>query len=201
MNISQYLEVHRFAIKKQFEIIREYHDRYADALRDATFAGERATARAVELAEADADPDEIYTQRDLWNHFQRLQAAHQESVQAKLKLQEVEQHLSGINQLCGLILQSAKQGISTAHRGSGWVKGRDIGTQKLGNVIRQARNQAAHYEENDPSTGVSDCFNKLHTDLGITNDLTINLARHVVFDVLHWYTYDAYHADMVTSFS
>ncbi|RUS44573.1 hypothetical protein [Cohnella sp. AR92] len=201
MDISQYLEYHRFAIEKQFEILEEYQERFAVALRSSTFAGQRATDRAIELAEAEADPDEIYTSRDLWSHYQRMLSAHQASVEAKIKLQELEQHEYGINQICGLILQSAKQGISTVHRGSGWSRGRNIGGEPLANVIRQARNQAFHYEEESPHPGVVSCFSNLHVGCGISNDLSKNLAREVVLDALGWNYYADYHSDMVNNFS
>ncbi|WP_079913054.1 hypothetical protein [Paenibacillus sp. 32352] len=201
MDIRQYLEFHRFAIEKQFDIILEYQKRLVASMKAAGFAEARATDRSLEYMAADLDPDEIFTQRDVWLRFEWMHRAQQESIDSQQRLQQIEQHLGGINQLCGLILQSAKQGISSVYGSTGWGKGRLVGsTESLGNVILQARNQSSHYEEGSPKQRVKDCFAHLHTDFGIPDDLTKNLARHVVFDVLGWHTYNDYHADMVKNF-
>jgi hypothetical protein len=115
MDIRQYLEFHRFAIEKQYEIILEYQKRLKIATQEADVTGAKATDRAVEYVAAEADPDEVFMERDIRLRYDWMLSAHQESVVYRLKLQEIEQHESGINQLCGLILQSAKQGISTVH--------------------------------------------------------------------------------------
>ncbi|GIO38855.1 hypothetical protein J41TS12_37160 [Paenibacillus antibioticophila] len=201
MDIRQYLDFHRFAIEKQFEIILEYQKRLEASVRAAGFAEARANDRSLEYMAADLDPDEIFTQRDVWLRFEWLHRAQQESKASQNRLQEIEQHLSGINQLCGLILQSAKQGVSAVNGSTGWGMGRVVGsTELLGNVILQARNQASHYEEGSPKQRVKDCFAHLHADFGIPDDLTKNLARYVVFDVLGWHSYNAYEADMLGNF-
>ncbi|GIO38841.1 hypothetical protein J41TS12_37020 [Paenibacillus antibioticophila] len=201
MNISEYLALHRFAIEKQFEIVLEYQKRLKDATQAAELAKAEAQDRTVEYIEADADPDEIHTDRDRWVRFEFMNRANLASGAYQQKLIEIEQNLSGINQVCGLILQSAKQGVSAVHQASGWSMGRIVGTtETLGNVIRQARNQASHYEEGRPSQRVQDCFANLHADFNIPNDLTKNLARFVVFDVLGWQTYSQYESDMVANF-
>jgi hypothetical protein len=72
--------------------------------------------------------------------------------------------------------------------------------EPLGNVILQARNQAFHFEEGDPRPKLKACFAHLHADFGIPDDLTQNLARFVVIDVLGWDSYEAYHMDLLSNF-
>lgn len=201
MDIRQYLDFHRFAIEKQFEIIVVYQKRLEVSIREANVAEVRANDGAIEYLAAEADPDEIFMERDIRLRYQWMLRAQQESDTYRHKLQEIEQHVSGINQLCGLILQSAKQGISAVYGNTGWRMGRIVGsTEPLSNVILQARNQSSHYEEGNLKQRVKDCFAHLHADFGIPDDLTKNLARYVVFNVLGWHSYGAYEADMLSNF-
>jgi hypothetical protein len=201
MDMKQYIGFHQFAIEKQFEIILEYKKRLEGAIQGVQYAEDKAYDRSLEYMAVDLDPDENFTQRDVWLRFEWMHKAHQESIAHQQRLKVISQHLSGINQLCGLILQSAKQGISAVYGNTGWGLGRIVGsTEPLGNVILQARNQAFHYEEGSPKQRVKDCFAHLHADFGIPDDLTQNLARFLVFDVLGWHSYSDYEADMLSNF-
>jgi hypothetical protein len=105
-----------------------------------------------------------------------------------------------IDVLCGAILQIAKQGISTAHGSlSRCPDGRSIGTEKLKNVIWQARNQSMHYEEGNFRPPLINCFYKLEASCGSKFSLTLNAGKNLSHDVLKelgWKNYLGYESDM-----
>ncbi|MED4253345.1 hypothetical protein P4689_12125 [Priestia megaterium] len=109
---------------------------------------------------------------------------------------------ASIRALCGALLQIAKQGISTVHRGlTSCPDGRNIGArEKLKNVIWQARNQSMHYEESVHRpyfTPVINCFHNLVHDFGINYTLlTGNLSKEII-ELLQWKDYSDYEKDMV----
>jgi hypothetical protein len=102
--------------------------------------------------------------------------------------------------LCGSILQIAKQGISIVH---GYLSqcpdGRSIGSEKLKNVIWQARNQSMHYEEENFKQPVIDCFFSLESSLGNQFPLSLNRHKNLAHDVveeLGWKDYSIYESDL-----
>lgn len=109
-----------------------------------------------------------------------------------------------IDSLCGAVLQIAKQGISTVHgRLGACPDGRSIGTgvetEKLKNVIWQARNQSMHYEEGDFKQPVIDCFTKLEISFGSKFSLNENAGKnlaHYIIQELGWKDYLRYESDM-----
>ncbi|MBD2234070.1 hypothetical protein [Phormidium tenue] len=105
-----------------------------------------------------------------------------------------------IDALCSAVLQIAKQGISIAYtRLSQCPDGRNIGTEKLKNVIWQARNQSMHYEEGNFKQPVVDCFANLEISLGNQFSLSLNMYKNLAHDVikeLGWKDYSAYESDL-----
>ena len=106
-----------------------------------------------------------------------------------------------INALCGAVLQIAKQGISvTQHRFlSQCPDGRSIGTEKLKNVIWQARNQSLHYEEGNFNQHVTNCFANLEISLGNKFSLSLNMGKNLAHDVIEelgWKDYSTYESDL-----
>lgn len=105
-----------------------------------------------------------------------------------------------IDALCGAVLQIAKQGISIVHSHLGQCPdGRGIGTEKLKNVIWQARNQSMHYEEGNFKPPVTDCFANLEISLGNKFSLSLNMGKnlaHHVIEELGWKDYSTYESDL-----
>jgi hypothetical protein len=123
----------------------------------------------------------------------------QNIMQLKLSLAAKD---TSIRALCGALLQIAKQGISTVHNVlANCPDGRDIGSEKLKNVIWQSRNQSMHYEESTTRPyhqPVIDCFNSLQSDFGsVFNLANINLAKEII-DLLGWKDYSKYEQDMIS---
>ncbi|WP_227938275.1 hypothetical protein [Alkalihalobacillus deserti] len=77
--------------------------------------------------------------------YSQIQEA--KAIKEKLDIQK-----ESVNQLSGLILQLAKQGLSYSYgRSFTMAVFSVVGTQAISNVIRIARNQALHYEDGKPS--------------------------------------------------
>ena len=72
-------------------------------------------------------------------------------------------HFSSLDALAGALLQVAAQGLTIVHGTNPPPPGRDLKTQTLSKVIREARNQAMHWETRIDDH-VRDCFETLATD-------------------------------------
>lgn len=100
--------------------------------------------------------------------------------------------------MAGAILQIAKQAIGIGHGSAGWATGRLIGTKHLGEIVRQARNQAMHWEEGNLSAAVLATFAELNGVVpgkGFDSPLVRSLAFEVI-EVLGWNSYDAIMSDL-----
>lgn len=104
-----------------------------------------------------------------------------------------------VDAMSGSILQYAKQGISITHGSlAACPDGRHLGTQTLKNIIWQARNQAMHFEDQNPHPPVVACFTALANDTGNprfsafrTDNLGFDVLEH-----LGWRTIADFNADM-----
>ncbi len=105
-----------------------------------------------------------------------------------------------INALSGAILQIAKQGISITHGHlSQCPDGRNIGKEKLKNVIWESRNQSIHYEEGNFRQPVIDCFANLEMLCGNKFSLSLNVGRNLAHDIIEelgWKDYSTYESDL-----
>ncbi|MEV1096448.1 hypothetical protein AB0I87_13385 [Streptomyces sp. NPDC049952] len=101
--------------------------------------------------------------------------------------------------LAGAILQYAKQGMSVAHgKPDNWPEGRKIGDVAVSVIIRHARNQAMHWEEEKtPHPGLVECFEKLaELDSVFDNYRTRSLAMEIV-ELLGWKNYSDFERDLL----
>ena len=126
----------------------------------------------------------------------------------KKKIMELQKSIQAkgvsLDTLCGGLLQIAKQGISIVYGGlAGCPDGRSIGigaeTEKLKNVIWQARNQSMHYEEGNFKPSLIDCFAKLEASYGNKFSLTLNVGKNLAHDVIQelgWKDYSKYESDI-----
>lgn len=112
----------------------------------------------------------------------------------------IETKSDSIAALCAALLQVARQGISVVYQGlQNCPCGRAIGSEKLKNVIWQARNQSMHYEEGVPRGPVRNCFSALESSFDDRFSLSIHVGQnlaHNVIDILDWKEYSQYKADL-----
>jgi hypothetical protein len=112
----------------------------------------------------------------------------------------IEAHRFSIDVLASTVMQIAKQGISLTHRRRPAAVGRHIGrSQHLGEVIWEARNQAAHWEERNPHPPVVACFTALAGEVDqVFGDFR---ARNMALDIvamLGWRTFEDFERDMLS---
>ena len=109
-------------------------------------------------------------------------------------------HLKSVHSVFATaLLQVAKQGISAVHGSLDQCPGgRLVGRESLKSVIWAARNQAMHYEEGKFSKSVTDCFRSLEADFGAGFSLGVDNLSDRVVELLGWYDYNQYEADMAS---
>jgi hypothetical protein len=108
---------------------------------------------------------------------------HNDMVSAVLASQ-VGRRLS-LGALSGALLQVAKQGISLVHgnKKPKPPRGESVGSQKLSDVVWEARNQSMHLEDDDRKRGVRECFEALAKDFEKPELLDYS-KRNLAFEVV-----------------
>lgn len=112
----------------------------------------------------------------------------------------VEAHRFSVNALAAAVIQVAKQGLAIVHRGKPDPAGRMIGSsQRLSEVIWQARNQALHWEEQSFRPALTKCFTTLAAEVNqdFGDFLTRNLALDVI-TMLGWRTFEDFERDLLS---
>lgn len=111
-----------------------------------------------------------------------------------------EAHRFSIDVLAGTVMQIAKQGMSHVHRSRPAGKGRPIGSsQHLSEVIWEARNQTAHWEEHNPYPAVVACFTALADEVDpLFGDFRDRNKALDIVVMLGWRTFEDFERDMLS---
>lgn len=201
MNMTDYLHEVGFAVERLIEAVwyeREQLQGLGERIRELTGATVRGYTEASRPADNDLDDEGLATAA-YWETYFGVDKArlHAENVYAALVAQ-MTTHGFSVDSLSGALLQIAKQGISLVHGGRGPVPGRPIGTQSLGTVIWEGRNQAMHWDSGTLHQRVELCFQTLATD--VDPKFSDYAKRSLAFDIvelLGWRTRDDFNADLL----
>jgi hypothetical protein len=106
-------------------------------------------------------------------------------------------HFSSLDALAGALVQVAAQGWTIVHGNEPPPPGRDIKTQTLSHVIREARNQAMHWDVRIDQH-VRDCFGVLARDYEnpAFKDVTKRSLAFEVVNLLEWRDAAAFKEDL-----
>lgn len=202
MTILEYLETEKYAASNLIGLIwKEYNDlqkleQEVDSLKGKVEDGYRRAEHFM----MDDDPDDVML--GLGIHWETYFGDDKELFHKnkdKIKLEEqIEAHKASIQTLCSALLQIAKQGISICYGGlSNCQDGRPVGSQRLKDVLWQARNQTMHYEEGACKDPIVVVFSRLAIDFNaIFNNYNLeNLAFEIV-KVLDWKNYENFANDL-----
>ncbi|NYH43502.1 hypothetical protein HNR22_003229 [Micromonospora jinlongensis] len=113
----------------------------------------------------------------------------------------VEAHRFSVDALAAALIQYGKQGISAVHGGLvPSPDGRQIGnSQRLKNVVWQARNQALHWEDRSPHKPVAACFDALAAEVDpVFRDYTQRNMSFEIVKLLGWRSSGAFEADLLS---
>jgi hypothetical protein len=112
----------------------------------------------------------------------------------------VEAHRFSIDVLASTVIQIAKQGMSVVHSRKPAGTGRPIGSsQHLSEVVWEARNQGAHWEERNPFPAVVACFTALAGEVDqVFGDFRIRNVALDVIAMLGWRTFEDFERDMLS---
>lgn len=151
-----------------------------------------------------SDMNDDFSDAHVQHAFVTMAKAAQDADTLKSQITKVKKsiinHEVSIDSLCGALLQIVKQGVSIVHGGlQNAPDGRLVGTDSLKSIVWQGRNQAIHYEENNPHAPTIALFLSLENQFGNNFSLTANagksLAKHII-DLLQWHDLAAFNADM-----
>lgn len=121
-----------------------------------------------------SDMNDDFSDAHVQHAFVSMAKAAQDAGTLKNQIPKVQQsiinHEASVDSLCGALLQIAKQGISIVHGGlQNAPDGRLVGTASLKAIVWQGRNQAIHYEENNPHPPTAALFQSLENQFGMTS--------------------------------
>lgn len=185
------------ALNYLFNAIDEYNNVLESAQQD------------VEAIEASKQAlSDLFMYRDQWspnaNHYyvqymQRIKQLDEKQKEAATGLaSRLEKALGSIgatvesmSSLAGAILQIAKQVLSLRYSGKpNILAARDIGSQKIIEVIWEGRNHAMHWDEGAPNKKVQGMLDALSKDLGITIEVGRNNCLSIL-GALNWSSAEA----------
>lgn len=136
--------------------------------------------------------------------FHRMAMAKDELDPLRRKVDELRASMGAkqyaVRNICGALLQLAKQGISLVHgQKSNAPSGRIVAGWPIKDMIWEARNQAMHCEEGKPRKPVVNLFFDLERTFGYKFSLSLHpktsRATEIV-RVLGWDKYDQYERDL-----
>ncbi|MEQ8819807.1 MAG: hypothetical protein RLY93_06150 [Sumerlaeia bacterium] len=205
MDMRSFLVEMKYASEGLIEKIWHEHNALAELNRQIRVLSRRVESEyqaAIGLQRYAEDPDDVMmgVGRYWENYFGDDKTLHHMSAGEVTLREKLQSHGFSISQLSGSLLAFAKQGLSTVHGSkSSAPQGRPIGTQHLRDVIWEARNQAAHWEEGNFRQPVTDCFNAFATDIDpkFGSFATRNMAFDVV-EVLGWKDFASFEKDMLS---
>jgi hypothetical protein len=188
MTMPEYVEATSFAVKRVIEAVWYEGDEFE---RTRGFVRQEVDDNAWNafLAASMSDEEDVF-----WTTYSGSGLS-QLSANNALAALAVTHRLSAAA-LASALLQIAKQGISSVHRGPMPPTGRPIGTQSLSVVIWEARNQAMHWEDLRRREA-RDCFDALARD--VNPKFSGYEERSLAFDVvelLDWRTVDRFTEDL-----
>lgn len=189
---KEFIGKSRHALNHLFNAIDEYNNVLESAQQD------------VEAIEASKQAlSDLFMYRDQWspnaNHYyvqymQRIKQLDEKQKEAATGLtSRLEKALGSIgatvesmSSLAGAILQIAKQVLSLRYSGKPNIfAARDIGSQKIIEVIWEGRNHAMHWDEGEPNKKVQGMLDALSKDLGITIEVGRNNCLSIL-GALNW---------------
>lgn len=151
-----------------------------------------------------SDMNDDFSDAHVQHAFLEMAKAAQDARTLKKQILEVQQsiinHEVSVDSLCGALLQITRQGISIVHgRLQDAPDGRLVGTTSLKEIVWQGRNQAIHYEENNPHPPVVTLFQSLENQFGNDFSLSANTGKSLakrIIDLLEWHNLDKFNDDM-----
>ena len=201
---SEFIENSRHALNHLFNAIDEYNKILV------------STQQGIEDIEASRQAlADLFMYRDQWspnaNHhyiqyMQRIEQLEEKQKEAQSDpATRIEKALGSIgatvesmSSLAGAVLQIAKQVLSLRHAGKPELPAaRDIGSQKIFEVIWEGRNHAMHWDEGKPKQKVQNMLDALSKDLGIDIEVGRNNCLSIL-GALNWRSTEAVVRDLHT---
>lgn len=207
----QYLEDVKFAVESIIGIVwTEYTqiEQLEREIRKLERVIQFNMNRVQNLALSDDDDDYLLAVQGQWDSYfgeEKDQYNKNRDVESLRKSFDTKKF--SINCLSSTLLQIAKQGITTTFPApkaqqsfERCPNGRSVGSQPLKIVLRQARNQSMHYdEENSMTQWLNDCFDNLTQEFGkqFADYQKTNKAFEVI-KLLNWRSFANFKMDMMS---
>jgi len=202
MDMSTYLIEIEHAAAPLFPLIWDEANDVARLEREVKQLSETAQREYQEIERFatmfEDDEDGIATMRRWENYFGPDKESYDKAKDVEAAAAVLATHRFSVSAISGILLQFAKQGLSVVYGApGGWPMWTAIGTQGFGTVIRQARNQALHWEERSLNQPTVDCFNKMAAEAdAVFGDYDKRSLAFEVVSRLNWRTLDSFKVDM-----
>lgn len=203
MDMTTYLAEIEYASTDFIALIwREVDEvaRLEPKLRLLTQTTEINYQQAESIAMMDDDDDGLAAMRYFETYFGPDKERHYKSKEVEAVYERIATHRFSVSSAAGSLLELAKGGLSlVCGSPKNWPSWVAVGSQAFGNVIRQSRNQAMHWNAPPLSREVKTCFEKMAEEINpVFKQYEQRSLAFEVVDELGWRTFDHFKANMKT---
>lgn len=200
--MHNYLEATQHAAKNLIELAAGEFRMLEDLRKKFLEANSKFEHHNWDYTSTDMNDD--FSEGHVRQAFGKMAEAHREMVRCRAAASSLQAILDAkehaLQFISGTVLQLALQGISVVYGKTNEAPlGRKIGSQYLRDVVSAARNQAAHFDEEDLRPAVKKVFSILESEFGDEFSIAKNphkiLAQQVLLGI-GWDDYAQYLKDM-----